>query len=67
VTVQDDGVGFDPGQVGKSSLGLVGMRERVLMVGGAIDIDSAPGRGTTVVVRVPLGATSAHEAHALPG
>ena len=66
VTVQDDGVGFDPGQVGKSSLGLVGMRERVLMVGGAIDIDSAPGRGTTVVVRVPLGATSAHEAQAQP-
>lgn len=66
VTVQDDGVGFDPGQVGKSSLGLVGMRERVLMVGGAIDIDSARGRGTTVVVRVPLGTPSAHEAHAQP-
>jgi len=66
VTVQDDGVGFDPGQVGKSSLGLVGMRERVLMVGGAIDIDSARGRGTTVVVRVPLGAPSTHEAQAQP-
>jgi signal transduction histidine kinase len=66
VTVQDDGVGFDPGQVGKSSLGLVGMRERVLMVGGAIDIDSVPCRGTTVVVRVPLGVPSAHEAQAQP-
>jgi signal transduction histidine kinase len=66
VTVQDDGVGFDPGQVGKSSLGLVGMQERVLMVGGAIDIASARGRGTTVVVRVPLGAPCAHEAQARP-
>jgi PAS domain S-box-containing protein len=66
VTVQDDGVGFDPGEVGKSSLGLVGMRERVLMVGGEIDIDSVRGRGTTVVVRVPLGTPSGHEAEASP-
>jgi PAS domain S-box-containing protein len=55
VMVQDDGVGFDPGSVRKKSLGLVGMRERVLMVGGEIEIDSTQGQGTIVVVRVPLG------------
>ncbi len=54
VVVRDDGVGFDPGEVCKKSLGLVGMRERVLMVGGEIEIASARGAGTTVIVRVPL-------------
>jgi PAS domain S-box-containing protein len=53
VTVGDDGKGFDPARSRTSSLGLLGMRERVLMVGGELDIDSAPGRGTTLVVRVP--------------
>jgi PAS domain S-box-containing protein len=53
VTVCDDGKGFDPGLTRRTSLGLLGMRERVLMVGGELDIDSAPGRGTTLVVRVP--------------
>jgi signal transduction histidine kinase len=48
--------------VRKTSLGLVGMRERVLMVGGEIDIDSMPGRGTTVVVRVPLDRQAGQDA-----
>jgi signal transduction histidine kinase len=56
VTVRDNGKGFDPREPRKTSLGLVGMRERVLMAGGDIDIDSAPGRGTVLVVRVPTGA-----------
>lgn len=53
VTVDDDGKGFDPVRSRTSSLGLLGMRERVLTVGGELDIDSAPGKGTTLVVRVP--------------
>jgi signal transduction histidine kinase len=36
-------------------LGLVGMRERVEMVGGTMDIQSAPGQGTTIRVRIPFG------------
>jgi PAS domain S-box-containing protein len=64
VTVQDDGMGFHPARVRKTSLGLVGMRERVLMVGGEIAIDSMPGRGTTVVVRVPLDRQAGQDARA---
>jgi signal transduction histidine kinase len=57
VTVYDDGKGFDIREVTRtdgSGLGLFGMRERLALVGGAIDIESAPGRGTTIIARVPL-------------
>jgi signal transduction histidine kinase len=52
--VIDDGVGFVPGQRRVRSLGLASMRERALLLGGSVDIQSAPGRGTTVNVAVPL-------------
>lgn len=55
--VRDDGVGFDPARLvdaGRDGhLGLLGMRERLELVGGALRVDSAPGQGTTVVARVP--------------
>ena len=55
LSVSDDGRGFDVATVGRgSSFGLVGMRERVLMMGGTLDIDSAPA-STTLSVRIPLG------------
>jgi PAS domain S-box-containing protein len=55
--IVDDGVGFEPGSVdGRSGLGLVGMRERLRLVGGAIVLDSSPGHGTRIDVRVPAGA-----------
>jgi signal transduction histidine kinase len=66
VTVQDNGVGFNPARICTTSLGLLGMRERVRMVGGDIEIDSAPGKGTTVVVRVPLGTRSGQRPRAVP-
>jgi PAS domain S-box-containing protein len=52
--VSDNGRGFDPEIPKKKSFGLIGMRERALMLGGEVDIDSAPGRGTTVKVRIPI-------------
>jgi PAS domain S-box-containing protein len=57
--IEDDGIGFDPENVrpNKESgigLGLVGMRERAAIVGGTLEIESAPGKGTTIFVRVPL-------------
>lgn len=58
--VEDDGVGFDLAARSKAAkkrgrgLGLVGMRERVSLLGGTIEIDSSPGGGTTVFVTVPL-------------
>ena len=55
VLVADDGVGFDPARapVEGRSFGLRFMRERAEQVGGSVEVDSAPGKGTRVVVRVP--------------
>lgn len=55
LAVQDDGRGFDPaGERARPSLGLASMRERVHLLGGELDVESAPGYGTTVVAWVPL-------------
>ncbi|MEJ0091630.1 MAG: sensor histidine kinase [Limisphaerales bacterium] len=57
--VSDDGKSFDLEYVmktkGRKHLGLLGMRERVEMVGGIFCVESAPGKGTTIVVEIPLG------------
>lgn len=54
LAVRDDGVGFDvPDVPGRRRLGLVSMRERVQLVRGTFEVDSAPGKGTTVVAWVP--------------
>jgi signal transduction histidine kinase len=52
--VEDDGTGFDPSEASTSSLGLVGMRERVGLLDGRFTIESRPGRGTAISVEVPL-------------
>jgi signal transduction histidine kinase len=55
LAVSDDGVGFDPARPGKGrSLGLASMRERVQLVNGTLDIEAAPGCGTTIVAWVPV-------------
>lgn len=54
VTVQDDGVGFDPDAPAGGHYGLLGMRERALKAGGALAIDSRPGAGTRITIRLPL-------------
>jgi signal transduction histidine kinase len=51
--IEDDGRGFDMTAQRADSLGLVGMRERVALVGGRLAVESEPGGGTTVVVEVP--------------
>lgn len=52
--VEDNGKGIKESQLcDASSLGLVGMRERAVLIGGDISISGAPGKGTTVKVRVP--------------
>jgi PAS domain S-box-containing protein len=53
--VEDNGTGFDGEEARdeRRGLGLVGMRERAQIIGGALEIESAPGRGTTVFLRVP--------------
>ncbi|HEX3560623.1 MAG TPA: CheR family methyltransferase [Pyrinomonadaceae bacterium] len=54
--VEDDGAGFNPEEATASheGLGLLGMRERAALVGGSLEIESAPGEGTTVFARVPV-------------
>jgi signal transduction histidine kinase len=56
--IKDDGKSFEVEDVmryrGSKRLGLLGMRERVEMVGGAFSIESAPGQGTTVRVEIPF-------------
>jgi signal transduction histidine kinase len=55
MAVRDNGTGFDPVQDRtRHSLGLASMKERVHLLGGELDIDSAPGSGTTVVAWVRL-------------
>jgi signal transduction histidine kinase len=51
--IEDDGRGFEPG-TDDHGLGLVGMRERVSLLGGRLAVESAAGSGTTVVAEVPL-------------
>lgn len=57
-SIQDDGVGFDVRGVlsdqGRRGLGLIGMQERLNAIGGTLLIDSAPGRGTKLLIRVPM-------------
>jgi signal transduction histidine kinase len=55
MTITDNGIGFDPAKVsGAHAVGLVGMRERAHLIGAAIDIESAPGRGAMIRLTVPL-------------
>jgi two-component system sensor histidine kinase UhpB len=60
LTVRDDGRGFRHAEVARgTSLGLVGMRERALAVGGRVEVEGRRSRGTRVVARFPLGAPAA--------
>lgn len=55
VTITDHGAGFDPQSAAIAGrLGLAFMRERVRLLGGIFEIDSAPGRGTIIRARLPL-------------
>lgn len=60
LTVEDDGQGFNTHDVLQASdkerrLGLFGIEERVSLLGGTFKVDSQPGRGTCVQIKVPLG------------
>ena len=57
VTVRDDGRGFDPEEPA-DGFGLVGMRDRVALLGGSLTIDAAPGKGSTVRVVLPTHRTA---------
>ena len=52
--VEDDGSGFDPASTRADALGLAGMRERVALAGGRLQVESSSGAGTTLVAEVPV-------------
>jgi signal transduction histidine kinase len=52
--IEDDGAGFDQRTVRAECIGLLGMRERLALLDGRLEVESRPGAGTTVVAEVPL-------------
>ncbi len=66
LVVRDDGTGFHVGSsqeraIQGKSLGLLGMRERIALVGGSLELNSGPGRGTEIRVRIPLRRASVEQ------
>lgn len=65
--IEDDGVGFEAEHTSGANdkgLGLVGMRERAALVGGTVEVESHPGEGTRIIVRIPAPPTARKgEAH----
>ena len=54
VVIKDDGKGFDPGNIREGAFGIVGMKERIDLLKGSIDITSSIGKGTVIMIKVPL-------------
>ena len=64
LVIRDDGVGFDVAEVlqeapARGQLGLFGMRERAQILGGSLDFDSQPGKGTRIRLSLPLAIAAA--------
>jgi signal transduction histidine kinase len=61
-SIEDDGVGFDVRAVEsdykRRGLGLIGMQERLNAIGGTLSVDSEPGRGTKILIRLPAEASN---------
>lgn len=53
IQIRDDGIGFDPGQITRGN-GLRNMQERAALLGGQLEVKSAPGQGTSLYFRLPL-------------
>ncbi|MEO5967403.1 MAG: sensor histidine kinase, partial [Ferruginibacter sp.] len=55
LSIKDNGAGFDKNRIGaERTLGLLGMKERTLMMKGVYEISSEPGKGTSVIINVPI-------------
>jgi len=68
IVVQDNGQGFDPNlfeQPTEGHFGLLGIQERVVLLNGSFDIESAPGQGTKIIIEIPyhLNTTKDHDQH----
>lgn len=67
VRIEDNGVGFDVQQVlkdaetGASGYGILGLRERVSLLEGELNVVSGPGKGTVIEIEIPLGSLELHD------
>ena len=52
--IEDDGLGFDPAEMSSAGFGLVGMRERLALLGGRLEVESSGDTGTTIAAEVPV-------------
>lgn len=53
--IHDNGIGFNPEEIaGKKTLGLLGMKERTLLMGGKFEITGKPGKGSSVIIEIPV-------------
>jgi signal transduction histidine kinase len=52
--IEDDGAGFDQRATREDAIGIIGMRERLALLDGRLEIESRKGAGTTIVAEVPL-------------
>jgi signal transduction histidine kinase len=59
LSVIDDGIGFDASERSGSGLGLRSIDERVRLACGTATVESRPGQGTTLLVRIPIAAAQA--------
>lgn len=59
IMISDDGIGFDSGEVEEDKYGLISMKERCELLGGEIEIKSAPNKGTVIKIVLPLKETEA--------
>jgi signal transduction histidine kinase len=53
LSIADDGKGFNADKAEQKTLGLLGMKERAIMIGGKLEIRSEPGKGTTILITIP--------------
>lgn len=58
LSIRDDGAGFDDQSRKRTGIGLIGMKERVQILGGALNLTTAPGKGTVLEVRIPAEQSS---------
>ena len=58
LVVEDDGIGFDPSEDAATGagFGIAGMHERAALIGATLQLESAPGKGTSVFLRHPIQA-----------
>ncbi len=54
ITIEDDGIGFDPNYIPPGHYGLIGMKERAIYLGGTLQIDSVVNQGSKFTIRVPV-------------